>query len=83
MSRLWHPFQTLILLERMPLEKTTKLSPKERLMQETIKKVLNDGMSYEKAAVRYGVCERTVRRKVDVYLKMGAGALPSFEVTLS
>jgi transposase len=44
-------------------------------MQEMVMKVLNDGMSYERAAARYGISERTVRRKVDIYLKMGAGAL--------
>lgn len=44
-------------------------------MQEMVMKVLNDGMSYERAAVAYGVSERTVRRKVDIYLKLGAGAL--------
>lgn len=45
-------------------------------MKEMIMKVLNDGMSYERAASRYGVSERTVRRKVDIYLKEGIGALP-------
>jgi transposase len=44
-------------------------------MQEMVQKILNDGMSYGRAAARYGISERTVRRKVDVYLKMGAGAL--------
>jgi len=44
-------------------------------MSEMVKKVLNDGMSYEQAAVRYGVSERTVRRKVDIYLKLGAKGL--------
>jgi transposase len=44
-------------------------------MQEMVLKVLNDGMSYEKAAARYGVSERTVKRKVEIYLKLGMGAL--------
>jgi transposase len=44
-------------------------------MQEMVQKILNDGMSYGRAAARYGISERTVRRKVDIYLKMGAGAL--------
>lgn len=38
-------------------------------------KVLNDGMSYERAAARHGISEKTVRRKVDLYLKAGARAL--------
>jgi transposase len=44
-------------------------------MSEMVRKVLNDGMSYERAAVVYGVSERTVRRKVDIYLKLGAKGL--------
>ena len=44
-------------------------------MQEMILKVVNDGLSYERAAARYGVSERTVRRKVEIYLKSGMGAL--------
>jgi len=51
------------------------LSDKEKLMEEMVKKVLNDGMSYEQAAIRYGVSTKTVRRKVDVYLWAGMGAL--------
>jgi len=51
------------------------LSPKEELMSEMVRKVLNDGMSYERAAARYGVSERTVRRKVEIYLKLGAKGL--------
>ncbi|MCL2757539.1 MAG: ISNCY family transposase [Coriobacteriia bacterium] len=51
------------------------LSPKEELMSEMVKKVLNDGMSYERVAERYGVSERTVRRKVDIYLRLGARGL--------
>jgi transposase len=57
------------------LEESVYLSPKEKLMKEMVMKVLNDGMSYEQAAVRHSVSERTVRRKVDIYLKEGAGAL--------
>jgi transposase len=57
------------------LDESLYLSPKEELMKEMVMKVLNDGMSYEQAAARYGVSERTVRRKVDIYLKMGAKAL--------
>jgi len=57
------------------LDEETDLSPKERLMKEMILKVVNDGMSYEQAAARYGVSERTVRRKIDVYLKHGMGAV--------
>jgi hypothetical protein len=44
-------------------------------MQEMVMKILNDGMSYERAAACYCISERTARRKVDIYLKMGAGAL--------
>ena len=44
-------------------------------MSEMVRKVLNDGMSYERAAARYGVSERTVRRKVEIYLKLGAKGL--------
>jgi transposase len=44
-------------------------------MQEMVMKVLNDGMSYEQAAARYCVSERTVRRKVNLYLWGGLGSL--------
>jgi transposase len=44
-------------------------------MKEMIMKVLNDGMSYGQASCRYGVSERTVRRKVDIYLKLGMGGI--------
>jgi transposase len=59
----------------MPLDTSIYLSPKEVLMQEMVMKVLNDGMSYEQAAARYCVSERTVRRKVNCYLWGGLGSL--------
>jgi transposase len=59
----------------MPLDDTTGLSQKELLMKETIQKILYDGMSIEQAAVRCGCCERTIRRRLDIYLKEGAGGL--------
>ena len=57
------------------MEESVYLSPKERLMKEMVLKVLNDGLSYERAAARYNVSVRTVRRKVDAYLWQGMGAL--------
>jgi len=59
----------------MPLDTSVYLSPKEKLMLEMIKRILEDGMSYEEAAARYAISERTARRKVELYLKFGARGL--------
>ena len=75
MSKLWHPVRNRRLREGMPLDDPVYLSTKESLMKEMVMKVLNDGMSYERAAARYGVSTKTVKRKVDAYLWAGMGAL--------
>jgi transposase len=59
----------------MPLDDTDGLSQKEQLMKETIQKILYDNLSIEQAAVRTGCCKRTIRRRLDIYLKEGAGGL--------
>jgi transposase len=59
----------------MPLDDTTELSQKEQLMKETIQKILYDDLGIEQAAVRMGCCERTIRRRLDIYLKEGARGL--------
>jgi transposase len=59
----------------MPLDDTDRLSQKEQFMKETIQKILYNDLSIEQAAARCGCCERTVRRRLDIYLKEGAGGL--------
>ena len=54
------------------MQQEIALSPKERLMYETILKVLDGAITNEQAANVLGVTERTVRRKIDTFLQLGA-----------
>ena len=56
----------------MPLETTIPLSEKEKIMYETILKVLDGEISVERAASRLCVSVRTVQRKISAYLQEGA-----------
>jgi len=51
------------------------LSDKEQVMKDMVTAVIHEDVSVAKAAIRFGVSEKTVRRKVDAYLREGMGSL--------
>lgn len=57
------------------MEEAISLSAKEEIMYEMVKSVLNDGTSIKRVAARYGVSEKTVRRKIAIYLEEGKSGL--------
>ena len=57
------------------MHQETVLSPKEKIMYETVLQVLDGSITKEQAAARLGVSERTVRRKIDAILHEGMGGI--------
>ena len=52
-----------------------ELNDKEQVMHGLVTQVLDGALTLAQAAAQGGVSERTMRRKVDRYLKEGAGGL--------
>jgi transposase len=59
----------------MFLEKSFYLSEKEHVMYEIVLKVLDGNLTRKQAAARLGVSQKTIGRKIDIFLKEGAKGL--------